>query len=181
MKFTPEVIAALQVLREHAENDFERHRINVLERDLTAPPVVKQIDCTRRKFDGYIYNEQKSGHYRSTIPLHRAVWAYYNGEIPPDYDIHHIDENPANNDIANLQCLTKSEHMRIHGTKAEVQKTCPVCGKVFLLNRKFPKKICCSPACGHKFAGLRRDKGTVEKTCRINNRFIEGKSYRCQK
>ena len=36
MKFTPEVIAALNVLRNAAENDFERHRLDVLERDLAA-------------------------------------------------------------------------------------------------------------------------------------------------
>ena len=45
MKFTPEVIAALQVLKDNAENDFERHRIDILERDLTAP----FVDDTRRQ------------------------------------------------------------------------------------------------------------------------------------
>lgn len=44
MKFTPEVQAALAVLRANAENDFEHHRLDVLERDLTAPPVVEVID-----------------------------------------------------------------------------------------------------------------------------------------
>lgn len=173
MKFTPEVVVALAVLRENAENDFERHRIFVLERDLTAPPErdltappqVEVIDDTHQRFDGMIYTKEKQGHYRATFHIHRVIWAYCHGEISGGCDIHHSDENPANNSIENLQCLTKSEHMRIHGTKDEIQKVCPVCGKSFLLNRRFPKKICCSPACGHKFAGLRRDKGTVEKTC----------------
>jgi len=47
MKFTPEVIAALQVLRDNATNDFERHRLDVLERDLTATCVEKFNDNNR--------------------------------------------------------------------------------------------------------------------------------------
>lgn len=49
MEMTPEVITALTVLRNAAENDFERHRINVLERDLTSPPRVEVIDSAHQK------------------------------------------------------------------------------------------------------------------------------------
>lgn len=34
--------------------------------------------------------------------------------LNPDYEVHHIDENPLNNDIENLIIVTKSEHRIIH-------------------------------------------------------------------
>lgn len=83
MKFTPEVQAALQTLKDNAESDFERHRIAVLEKDLTEPPKVEIIDDTHQKFDGVIYYKDKHGHFNKGISIHRAVWRYYNGEIVP--------------------------------------------------------------------------------------------------
>ena len=49
--------------------------------------------------------------------LHRDVWTYYNGPIPEGYEIHHKDENPANNDISNLECLSMEEHHKKHPFK----------------------------------------------------------------
>lgn len=49
--------------------------------------------------------------------LHRAVWEYYNGEIPKGYHIHHIDGNIDNNDITNLECISASEHLSMHAKK----------------------------------------------------------------
>ena len=113
MKFTPEVIAALQTLKNAAENDFERHRISVLEKDLTAPPVVEQIDNTHQKFNGISYLQDHHNYYSYRNFIHRAVYSYYFGEIPDDYVIHHRDHNPANNDISNLQLITQIEHRQI--------------------------------------------------------------------
>ena len=109
----------------------------MLERDLTKPPTAEIIDDTHQKFDGVVYCMRRNklgiaGHYDKGVPIHRAVWAYYNGEIPDGYQIHHIDENPANNGISNLQCLTVSEHRRIHNQVAPVRTfTCQFCGKIF--------------------------------------------------
>jgi hypothetical protein len=49
--------------------------------------------------------------------LHRVVWEFHNGVIPPKCHIHHIDGNPANNDISNLQCLSSFEHLSEHNRK----------------------------------------------------------------
>src|SRR5678816_2057902 len=46
--------------------------------------------------------------------LHRAVWEHHVGPIPDGHHIHHLDENPLNNDIGNLQCLPGTEHVRMH-------------------------------------------------------------------
>ena len=49
--------------------------------------------------------------------VHRGCWEAYHGEIPDECVIHHIDGNPTNNDIGNLQCMSDSEHKRLHTTK----------------------------------------------------------------
>jgi len=44
----------------------------------------------------------------------RFVWIKYNGKIPKDYLIHHTNENTLNDNIKNLDCLTRKEHLDIH-------------------------------------------------------------------
>jgi len=46
--------------------------------------------------------------------LHREVWKHHNGEIPDDCHIHHVDGDPTNNDIDNLECVTPEEHAARH-------------------------------------------------------------------
>lgn len=51
---------------------------------------------------------------RTSIIMHRYVWEYYNGMLPPGYEVHHIDFNRANNDISNLQAMPINEHKKLH-------------------------------------------------------------------
>lgn len=46
--------------------------------------------------------------------LHRAVWSFHHGPIPAGHDIHHLDGDPFNNDLANLALMERSEHRRGH-------------------------------------------------------------------
>jgi hypothetical protein len=46
--------------------------------------------------------------------LHNYEYEYYYGKITKGYVVHHIDFNPENNNISNLQLLTNSEHNKIH-------------------------------------------------------------------
>lgn len=55
----------------------------------------------------------KYGH----LLLHREIWKTHNGEIPSGYVVHHIDENPLNNDISNLECISHSKHQSHHRKK----------------------------------------------------------------
>ena len=41
--------------------------------------------------------------------LHVYVWEKVNGKIGNDYCLHHIDRNPLNNDLGNLQRIPKRE------------------------------------------------------------------------
>ena len=65
-------------------------------------------------FDGRRYTRQEDGHYRGYKGkyLHRAVWEHFNGEIPKEYVVHHVDGDKSNNDISNLTLLTKAEHRK---------------------------------------------------------------------
>ena len=69
-------------------------------------------------FNGLRFSRpNKNCYFRNSVTqerLHRYVWKYHYGEIPEGYDIHHIDGDKGNNDISNLQMLSKHEHQMIH-------------------------------------------------------------------
>lgn len=67
-------------------------------------------------FDNIKFTLRNNGYYSSTkgdrILMHRYVWQKYNGSIPDNYDIHHINNKKYDNRIENLECLPKAEHTR---------------------------------------------------------------------
>lgn len=61
------------------------------------------------------YFRPGSAHIRAGVQtLHREIWKAAYGAIPDGYDIHHKDENPLNNNLDNLECLSKSDHAARH-------------------------------------------------------------------
>lgn len=57
---------------------------------------------------------------RSRELLHRVVWTFHHGAIPPGHHVHHKDGNHLNNHIDNLECLSVKRHHELHGpTRAE--------------------------------------------------------------
>lgn len=44
---------------------------------------------------------------------HRSVWSSFNGPIPEGYHIDHINNNPSDNRLENLQCLNPKDHRKI--------------------------------------------------------------------
>lgn len=81
-------------------------------------------------FNGYKFTKDiKTDYYLSSTingkryRLHRYVWEWYNGTIPKGYDIHHKDHNKFNNEIDNLELLSKAEHLKRHSEEiTEEQK-----------------------------------------------------------
>jgi len=61
-----------------------------------------------------VFGEHMSKHHKLCKEDYRKIWRDSNGEIPSGYHIHHIDGNPYNNDISNLQCISPEEHADIH-------------------------------------------------------------------
>lgn len=45
---------------------------------------------------------------------HRDFWEKHHGKIPDGFHIHHVDENPLNNSIENLECLSPADHAQRH-------------------------------------------------------------------
>ena len=51
---------------------------------------------------------------RSGSFYHKDLWVKHNGTVPPGHDIHHKDHNPLNNDLSNLECLPRRDHVAAH-------------------------------------------------------------------
>lgn len=58
------------------------------------------------------YTSEGKMNKRTYYLVHRIVWAAFNGKIPEGYQIDHIDDNPLNNHLDNLQCLSVEDHKR---------------------------------------------------------------------
>ena len=79
----------------------------------------------------------------------RLLWEQANGPIPEGRQIHHIDANPSNDDLDNLQCLTPSEHAIAHAhlqgiyrfnSKGQEERRCADCGEHKTLDRFYEAK-----------------------------------------
>jgi hypothetical protein len=76
----------------------------------------KTFPC--QQFNGKNYYQYEGRYFtRHIYKMHRDVWEFYNGKIPKGYHIHHIDGNPSNNDISNLQLMQGKDHLRMEGKK----------------------------------------------------------------
>jgi len=51
---------------------------------------------------------------RGNVKEHHYVWEQNYGQIPEGYVIHHINHDPLDNRIENLQMIEKREHLRLH-------------------------------------------------------------------
>ena len=71
-------------------------------------------------YDGMKFTHMTSGYYRSTLGdrelLHRYKYIKEIGNIPDEWDVHHMDQNRENNNIDNLVALPKDEHAYLFST-----------------------------------------------------------------
>ena len=88
------------------------------------PPARRSVE-----WNGARYSLRNNGYMGRTTGqrtmLHRDVWSHTHGQIPEDHDIHHVDHDRMNNDISNLELISKSEHAKLHAAIAvtEVEGT----------------------------------------------------------
>ena len=106
----------------------------------------------RKKGTGTI---TKFGHVRMRkgdvfVMQHRIIWERYNGPIPENMFIHHINGNPSDNRIENLQLVDYKTHNRVHSDQIEVKgiwyKFCSACGELKRTDTEFYSRF------KHKFS-----------------------------
>jgi hypothetical protein len=62
--------------------------------------------------------------------------------------VHHINGNPLDNRLENLEVHESREHMQLHKQIYPDRKICEVCGEKYAPNpRKRKRQKCCSPEC----------------------------------
>lgn len=104
----------------------------------------------RNDIDAKVYGpyRAKDGRYRCvisrngslrTVSYPRMVMEEHLGrELLPGEDVHHIDEDPSNNDVSNLEIVPHADHCRNHQLKyvKDVEVKCVYCGVSFSLSPK---------------------------------------------
>jgi hypothetical protein len=92
----------------------------------------------------------------TVVYLHRIIMEQHLGRyLTKDENIHHIDEDPHNNNIDNLCIVSNSEHAKIHYSSSGINNSnthsirqeieCPTCHKMFTPRHKRLKY--CSVEC----------------------------------
>jgi len=64
-------------------------------------------NCVNKRKDGYQYISYK---YKK-LQVHRIIYKKFNGELSDKLVINHIDGNPSNNHIDNLELVTQSKNI----------------------------------------------------------------------
>lgn len=93
------------------EKERIKYKTHIYVRDPNSKNKSKRI-YFRRKF--YDPNTDK---IRQEL-LHRVIWSDYNGPVPAGSVIRHRDGNPSNNEISNLECVKKEEHLKTCRSRA---------------------------------------------------------------
>ncbi len=126
-----------------------------------------------KRKDGYkVETTRKSGNHYNQVLEHRSIMEKYLGRrLTNNEVIHHINENPEDNRIKNLQLMSRSEHTKIHSKKPEMIKfNCAKCGKLKEIRKKLyhlkikkgQKNFYCCNAC------IPRPNGIVSKKSKNN-------------
>ena len=69
-------------------------------------------NSTRQQLRNYYWHH--GAWKKPPIALHVQIWIDNFGPIEKGFVIHHIDGDPLNNDVSNLECITQAEHMHKH-------------------------------------------------------------------
>ena len=120
------------------------------------------------KGGGYMYCRTNPPHPKNNskglYPLHRVLVENKIGRgLLPNEEVHHKDNDKTNNNVENLEVLTKSEHAKIHSRKVdEIIIICECCKNEFRLKpheyrlrkkRNKSNQVYCSSTCGGIMSG----------------------------
>lgn len=88
--------------------------------------------------DGYVFYRIVDDNGIHLTGAHNLIAQTYCNDWFDGCVVHHKDENKLNNNIDNLQCMTRAEHIRLHKKTIlnEPIKVCPVCKEEFVWTTK---------------------------------------------
>lgn len=82
--------------------------------------------------DGRIRIYDKKTHKVTSYPRF-LMEANLGRPLSADEDVHHIDGDPCNNDISNLEIIKHGEHQKIHSTRfTDKEQKCAYCNQIFI-------------------------------------------------
>ena len=63
---------------------------------------------------------------QKTVYIHRAVWEAFNGKIPADKEIDHINNNRNDNRLENLQLMTREDNVKKSHNSLDVNQVAKI-------------------------------------------------------
>lgn len=94
-----------KITRQSLYENFRCRGYPLRKKNFLPVTVYDGIRWTRESHYGYM----RATFRHKNVYLHRYIWEKHRGKIPPGHGIHHKDNNPANNKLSNLECLTIGE------------------------------------------------------------------------
>jgi hypothetical protein len=96
---------------------------------------------------------------------HRLVMeAHLGRKLKRSEQVHHINEDPTDNRIENLELKTAVAHSRHHNDKHPRTKTCVICGKVFTPHPTKRKRAqTCSWKCRNELIAIKATEREANK------------------
>ena len=137
--------------------------------------------------DGNVYNSKKellktqtwwTGYQYVNIAgcnrsIHRLVAMAFLPDYSEEKQVHHINENKADNRLENLKVMEMAEHQKLHNQIYPITKICEVCGCEFTPNKTKRKRAhVCSNECK-----LKLDKIHALKRQRAINQFSKDGAF----
>lgn len=73
--------------------------------------------------NGYLRVSLSNNGIKKRFLVHRLVWQTFVGEIPPEWEINHLDENKENNHLENLKACSHGDNINWGTRNAKVAAT----------------------------------------------------------
>jgi hypothetical protein len=132
----------------------------------------------------YYERTDKSVRPKRTLRLHREVWIKEHGPILPGFEVHHRDNDMANNDPSNLECLEKGRHSARHRETLPIPRAdlsnrcyrvqCLDCGAA--LERKINRPAVCKSCQGRRAVEKRKRERACAHCARL---FVSDAGHYC--
>lgn len=95
-------------------------RVKSLNYNMTGKEQYRKVQTNRL---GYQYISLWKDGKQNMRTVHSLVWEAFNGPVPEGYEINHMDENPSNNRLDNLNLLTHKQNMNWGTVRERMSKS----------------------------------------------------------